>query len=303
MSFILRFSIDEADCEAVLGAFAQSFSNSNIFRGTDNIWHYQAFCETKPSANLVESLYALAMFANGRITEQNIADKSFTYHIEPLPQKDWLAENIKNMQPMKLSNFYVIPGGGQINTQDYRANFTVKIAGSLAFGTGNHATTQLCLQILTQLGARHAPQNHRCKPIRHILDMGTGTGILAMAAAKLFKNAQIDAIDIAPEAVKIATQNIAVNHLSPQQFRIRQHARPDIFHGQNYQLVIANILAEPLSQMRLAFAKIIDTHGFLILSGLLNMQVSFLHHALQQHFILRQKHQQGDWMALLYQRK
>ena len=304
MSFIVRFSINEADCDAVLGAFAPNFLNSSIFRGTDNIWHYQAFCQTKPAPSLIESLYMLAMLANGRISEQGDIAEKFIYHIEALPPKDWLAENIKNMQPMKLSNFYIIPGGGQINAADYRKNFTVKIAGSLAFGTGNHATTQLCLRILTQLSVRHAPHyNRHKKPIRHILDMGTGTGILAMAAAKLFKNAHIDAIDIAPEAVAITSENIAVNHLLPQQFHIRQHHRPDIFPEQKYQLVIANILAEPLSQMRLSFAKIIDANGFLILSGLLDMQVNFLHHAMQHHFILRQKYQQGDWMALLYQRK
>ncbi len=296
MSFILRFSIAEADCDTVLKAFANDFPNSSIFRGSENIWHYQAFCDEAPNKGLIESLHSLAMLSCGNHSS------ALHYHIETLPDKNWLEENMKMIRPFTIDRFFIVPGGGQIKTQDFTHRPMIKISGSLAFGTGKHATTQLCIKILTMLAKKHAPQYRRYNPINHILDMGCGTNILGLTAAHLFKQSHITAIDIAKEAVIISKENSMINHMA-HRFDIHQSDSPFMPYRRSYQLIIANILAEPLSQMRLPFAKILAPKGYLLLSGLLVKQQSFLHHAFQKKFKLLQQYQQNDWMAQLYQRK
>ena len=292
MTFHLRFAVHEADCQAVLDAFELHFANSSIFRKADSLWYYHAYCDTRPNQGLVETLYQLAMLKSGGDTD------NFHYHIETLPATNWLAENQKHLKPFLIDRFLIIPNDTNLHVTHRKS---IKINGSLAFGTGKHATTQLCIKILAQI----AKKQRNNPPITRILDMGCGTAILAIAAGHLFKQSQITAYDIAKDSIIISRENARINHMK-QRFTIAQKSNPYQPRSQRnsrpYQLVMANILAEPLKQMRLDFARMMPKNGLLLLSGLLHQQRPFLHHGFGQKFQLLHYEKQGDWLAMLYRK-
>ncbi len=294
MVFLLRFALHEADCQAVLDAFNPHFSSSSIFRTADSLWHYHAYCDDRPNDGLVETLYQLAMLKSGGDAD------NFHYHIEKLPEKNWLAENQKHLKPFLIDRFMILPNDAGQNITHRK---TIKINGSLAFGTGKHATTQLCIGILAQIAKKQQARHH--PPITRILDMGCGTAILALAAGHLFKQSHITAYDIAKDAVIISRNNARINNMKPR-FTIAQKSTPYLPNAQKnnrpYQLVMANILAEPLKQMRLDFARMMPKNGLLLLSGLLHQQRPFLHHGFRRQFKLIEYQQQGDWLAMLYRK-
>ncbi|MCH9844584.1 MAG: 50S ribosomal protein L11 methyltransferase [Alphaproteobacteria bacterium] len=294
MTFLLRFAVHEPDCQAVLDAFAGDFANSSIFRKADSLWYYHAYCDTQPNQGLVETLYQLAMLKSGGDAD------NFHYHIETLPATNWLAENQKHLKPFLIDRFLIIPNDTNLHVTHRKS---IKINGSLAFGTGKHATTQLCIKILAQIAKKQ--KAHRTPPITRILDMGCGTAILAIAAGHLFKQSQITAYDIAKDSIIISRDNARINTMKPR-FTIAQKSNPYQPRSQRnskpYQLVMANILAEPLKQMRLDFARMMPKNGLLLLSGLLHWQRPFLHHGFGQKFQLLQSHRQGDWLAMLYRK-
>ncbi|MCH9845191.1 MAG: 50S ribosomal protein L11 methyltransferase, partial [Alphaproteobacteria bacterium] len=210
----------------------------------------------------------------------------------------WLAENQKHLKPCLIDRFLIIPNDTNLHVTHRKS---IKINGSLAFGTGKHATTQLCIKILAQI----AKKQRNNPPITRILDMGCGTAILAIAAGHLFKQSQITAYDIAKDSIIISRENARINHMK-QRFTIAQKSNPYQPRSQRnsrpYQLVMANILAEPLKQMRLDFARMMPKNGLLLLSGLLHQQRPFLHHGFGQKFQLLHYEKQGDWLAMLYRK-
>ncbi len=317
MPFLLRFSVSLANIDTLIPLFASKFPDYSMFYGANHLIHYQAFCVEKPDYRWVEALYELALVIDQDPTK-NIDKKPFLYHIAPLPEKDWLQENIKGMKPFKVSDFLIVPGGGQMKISPYaQGQKIIKISGSLAFGTGSHATTQLCLKYLIQLAKKNAPTSSRisnkkhhqqrlpCKnqTIRRILDLGTGTGILAIAAALLFKNANIIGTDISHDAIRIAQNNVAVNRLLPRKFHFFHTKRANIIIGKKYDLIIANILVTPLIGLEKQISQIMPQGGWLILSGLLDFQAASLNAVYRNHFTLQRKYYQGEWVAMLYQRK
>ena len=142
----------------------------------------------------------------------------------------------------------------------------------LAFGTGKHQTTDLCLQ---WLGEQNLAQVS-------VLDFGCGSGILALAAAKLGAHPVV-AIDIDPQALKATEQNRAANDISPKQVRV---ADVSAIAGQRFSVIVANILAGPLLELRDHFVALLQAKGELILSGILSSQVDVIKTAYGEHFEL-----------------
>ena len=143
----------------------------------------------------------------------------------------------------------------------------IEIEAALAFGTGHHGTTRGCLLALDQILRAHRP--------RRILDVGTGTGVLAIAAAKALRH-HVLASDIDARAVAVATENARINHVAPliavlntpglAARRVREHAP--------YDLVFANILLAPLRLLASPMARLIAPQARVILSGLLATQAN-----------------------------
>ncbi len=212
--------------------------------------------------------------------------------IEAVPATDWLAATQAAFPPLRLGQFWI--HGSHVTEPRPVGRLPLQIDATTAFGTGEHPTTEGCLRALAGIAKQGAP--------RRILDMGCGTGILALAAARLFRKPVL-AVDLDHEAVRVARINARVNGLS-QAIRIRQgdgfKALPKTAR---YDLILANILARPLADMAPALARHLAPGGRAILSGLLNRQASQVIAAYRrQGLVLRYRHVVGDWPTLVVRR-
>jgi ribosomal protein L11 methyltransferase len=177
-----------------------------------------------------------------------------------LDQTDWVKASLEGLKPVRAGRFLV---HGAHDRAERRPNdLGIEIEAALAFGTGHHGTTQGCLMALAEELKRRRP--------RHVLDVGTGTGILAIAAAKALKG-RVVAGDIDTEAVRVARENARLNGVGGL---IGFYAGPGVRHlsaarPERFDLVTANILARPLMRLAPSLARVLAVDGTLILSGLL----------------------------------
>ena len=163
----------------------------------------------------------------------------------------------------------------------------------MAFGTGHHETTSLCLGALSDLARRRRYNN--------VLDLGCGTGLLAIGAAKLWRR-KVLASDIDPVAVQITRENAAANGESALIRAVTADglSSPALAGQAPYDLIIANILAGPLTQLAPSIARALGRSGALILSGLLTWQENLVLSFYRPHgLILRETRRDGPWTALV----
>ena len=182
--------------------------------------------------------------------------------IAPLPPKNWVAEAEALRGPVRAGPFLV--HGRHDRGKVPAGRFTLEIDAGIAFGTAYHSTTRGCLVALDRLA--------KCGRLSRVVDIGTGTGILAIAAARAL-NAQIIASDIDPVAVAVATENARVNGVA-QRVRVVQAdglAHPALRLARA-DLLFANILLRPLLDLAPAFANTLHPGGVCVLSGILNSQ-------------------------------
>jgi ribosomal protein L11 methyltransferase len=211
--------------------------------------------------------------------------------IEKLPPRDWLGENQRNFPPLRAGRYFIhgshhrgpVPAGA----------IGLLIDAATAFGTGDHASTRGCLLALDALARR--------RRFRRVLDVGTGTGILAIAAAKTWRR-RVFAVDIDANAVAVARVNARRNGAARQigvawsrGYRSRAVAR-----HLPADLVLANILAVPLALMARDLARALAPGGFAVLSGLLAEQANLVlaaHRA--QRLYLRRRVAIDGWHTLV----
>jgi ribosomal protein L11 methyltransferase len=178
---------------------------------------------------------------------------------EELPDKDWVAENQRSFQPFAVGPFWVHPShdAGIMPA----GSLALRIDAGMAFGTGTHATTRGCLEMLATLDRAETA---------NAVDVGCGSGILAIAMAKLWRRPVIGG-DNDTEAVEVARENAVLNdvgdlcrfvHAIGLQHDALQALKP-------YDLVVANILAGPLMELADSFSEAVRPAGHALLSGLL----------------------------------
>jgi ribosomal protein L11 methyltransferase len=223
-------------------------------------WVVTGFTEAPPDPAALERIVALIAVALG-IPSPDVA-------IEQLADADWVTENQKSFPPIRAGRYFI---HGSHHTRPVPAgSIGLEIDAATAFGTGEHATTQGCLLALDALARR------RRRPAR-VLDMGSGTGILAMAAAKTW-GVPVLACDIDPNSVRVAAGNAAANgvgHLVTTETTVGYRAAA-VRRAAPYDLVLANILARPLANMAGDLARHLAPGGTAVLSGLLGWQESFV---------------------------
>lgn len=210
--------------------------------------------------------------------------------LELLPRIDWLSACYASFPPLIAGRFFI--HGSHIKDAIPNGYIPIEINAATAFGSGEHQSTFGCLLALSLLSKKISPKT--------ILDMGTGTGILAIAAAKLFHK-QTLAVDCDAESVRVAQENATLNQVGSL-----IHA----YHGNGYKsqkvknkhfdIIFANILARPLISMAPDLARALNPKGFAILAGLLNKQANMVIHAhRQQGLTLYKKLKLGEWTCLL----
>lgn len=187
-----------------------------------------------------------------------------TLRVNPLPAVNWLARNRQEFKPMTIGPFYIY---GTSFAEDLTVpveRIPLQIEASTAFGTGRHGTTQGCLEALATLAAQGLE-------VKHSLDIGTGTGILALGLAALWPQASVWAFDNDPEAVRKAQENAQINKMAERLtiFEDESPTAPIVRQAQPYQLITANILANPLMQMASGIVPLLAPGGKLVLSGIL----------------------------------
>jgi ribosomal protein L11 methyltransferase len=196
--------------------------------------------------------------------------------------RDWLAEWKQSWQPVEIGRFIIAPPWS--NVGDVHDRLVICIEPGMAFGTGTHETTRLCLDALQKHYAGGS-----------FLDVGTGTGILAIAAAKLFPEAHIEACDTDETAIAIARENAEANGVADQ---IKFWAGSVDDTTASADLVCANLTADVITSMMPALVGV--TCGNLILSGILETQLEMVQTALHESGIDEfETTQDGEWVALI----
>ena len=181
--------------------------------------------------------------------------------LQSVPDADWVRLTQAQFAPVEITpSFWIVPSWHAAPAQ---AETVIRLDPGLAFGTGTHPTTRMCLRWI----ARQAAQRLDVQPLR-VLDYGCGSGILAIAAA-LHGATEVDAVDIDPASVEASRANAATNRVTIA------CGMPDAAHGR-YGWVLANILAKPLTLLAPLLAGRVASGGSLVLAGILERQVDEL---------------------------
>jgi ribosomal protein L11 methyltransferase len=195
-----------------------------------------------------------------------------TLHRHPTEAEGWLARSLQGFPEQRVGRRFAVRGTHLARAPRRPGRITLTLDAGLAFGSGEHGSTRGCLRAL-ELVARIGCGRGRDRAPR-IIDVGTGSGILAMAAARLFPRRPVLATDVDPWSVRVTRENAAINCLTARVRPIladgwRSRA---IRQGAPYDIAIANILARPLCRMARDAADALMPGGTLILAGLLNAQ-------------------------------
>lgn len=249
-------------------------------------WLVTGFCQGKPETAALEAGIAMLALAHG------LAEP--VLQLEALPDVDWLRLNQESFPARRVGRYFiygshlgdVVPGGA----------VGLKIDAATAFGTGEHATTYGCLLALDRIARR----GRRTR----VLDMGTGTGILAIAAAKTW-GCRVIACDIDHHSVLVARENARLNGVAGliRCLTSDGYAAAAIRRGGPYDLIFANILARPLVGMAAELTRHLAPGGYAILSGLLAGQEGFVATAQKAHgLVFVSRIRREGWHTLLFRR-
>ncbi|MDR2902594.1 MAG: 50S ribosomal protein L11 methyltransferase [Lactobacillales bacterium] len=251
----------ELNCRIPFGAlvfFEEAFEeigsatlNSLIETGQDKgLWQFQVIFEEKPKEDDIQNAI--------REASRNSGTAQPEWVLQALPDKNWLRESYVSFPPMVIGRYFIY---GSHITDVPADKITLKIDAATAFGTGEHQTTHGCLQALDELLETHS--------FKSVIDVGCGSGILAMAYAKATGHS-VDATDIDPESVNVTIQNAHENGLE-KLLSVWQSDGYDAI-TKSYDLILCNILARPLMEMAPDLEKHLNAKGYAILSGFLNRQ-------------------------------
>lgn len=215
--------------------------------------------------------------------------------VSEIGDRDWVAEVKRDLTPVRAGRFLV--HGAHDREAARGVAYALEIEAAMAFGTGHHGTTRGCLNALDKLATMGLTP-------RRVADIGCGTGVLAMAAAALWRRPVV-ASDIDPIAVATARANFRANGLTGRALLVRAAGfmHPALRRAGPYDLIFANILANPLKRLAPSMAEASAPGGVIILSGVLNEQAAgvervYLSHGYSRLWIS----QDGEWSTLVFRR-
>ncbi len=214
-------------------------------------------------------------------------------HVEALEDRDWLAESYRALPAFTIGPFFIY--GSHFDGASPENTIPLLIDAATAFGSGMHGTTSRCLLALVHLKEQgFMPQR--------ILDMGCGSGILAIAAIKLWPRASTEAADNDPECVRVTLRHMEANDAQAITAYVSEgyDAQSPVWNNAPYDLIIANILAAPLIVMAAEQSKALAADGYIILSGTLREQAADVAGAYHAQGCADHAEFPGDeWMTLL----
>jgi len=241
-------------------------------------WRLDAYSEAEPDAAMIAAIRALVPSA---------ADVAPL--VEPLYDEDWVTLSQAGLEPIREGRFVVHTSAHPVDPPAGGRAFLID-AGR-AFGTGHHATTSGCLAMLDAMADRR---------FANVIDVGTGTGLLAFAARHLWPKAQVMATDIDPMAIDVTRENAEANAIAGVELIVADGALDEaITAAAPYDLIIANVLAGPLVSMAPELAAIATPGATIVLAGLLETQRDQVVEAdAGCGCTLLQTDRRGDWTIL-----
>jgi ribosomal protein L11 methyltransferase len=283
---LARLACDEATARRIADALADELEvAAAAFEGIDGRWNVEAFFAGAPAEAQVRA--CVAAVAGPRLAAALVFDQ--------VAAQDWIATSLAGLKPVTAGRFTV---HGEHDRARIVPNRTgIEIEAALAFGTGHHGTTRGCLLALDGILKVHRP--------RRVLDIGTGTGVLAIAAARALHR-RVLASDIDPEAATIAHANARLNGVAPWVTCLHAAGLADrrIHVRAPFDLVFANILLPPLKRLATPLARIVAPDARVILSGLLVAQENAALAAYRPHgFRLVRRIPLDEWVTLVLARR
>ena len=265
-------------------SFLEGQAAITAFEGAGGRWDIIVHFAEPPDEGAIRELVGLAA---GDEAARGLA-------FDTVEAKDWVKATLADLVPVRTGRFVV---HGRHDRSKVPANkLGIEIEAALAFGTGHHGTTRGCLLLLDEVLKAHLP--------RRVLDLGTGTGVLAIAAAKALR-IKVLASDIDPLAVRVARENARLNGAGElvQTIPATGFAAPEFLERAPFDLVLANILANPLRQMATPMAQHLAPSALVILSGLLPQQAQSVVAAYRARGLVLKRHLLIEgWSSLLMQR-
>lgn len=282
--------VAEAFSDALMTHGALSAAIEDAYAGTDE--EQAIFGEPgEPTEQLWQRSRILALFAQdadvAAVVQAAAADCRMPvppYHIDELPEQDWVRLTQAQFDPIRISErLWIVPTWHDIADE---AAVNLRLDPGLAFGTGSHPTTHLCLQWLDE----------QLQGGERVLDYGCGSGILAIAALKLGA-AAADGVDIDAQAIRASRDNAEQNQVAARFFL------PDALPEGRYDVVVANILANPLRMIGSMLAARTRPGGRIVLSGILEDQAEELSGIYAEWFDMAPPVADGGWVRLSGTRK
>jgi ribosomal protein L11 methyltransferase len=276
---------NEQVAKRVVDLLTESFFDGQAaiaaFEGPTGRWDITVHFAEAPDQVSIRELVGIA--AGGEVAE----DITF----DTVEARDWVKATLQELVPVCAGRFIV--HGAHDRAQVPANKLGIEIEAALAFGTGHHGTTRGCLVLLDDVLKGYRP--------RRVLDLGTGTGVLAIAAAKALRT-RVLASDIDPLSVKVARDNARLNGTQHLVRAIRSNGlfAPQFAAAGPFDLVLANILANPLRQMATPLARHLAPSALVILSGLLPHQAGSVVAAYRARgLVLRRQIRIEGWSSLL----
>jgi ribosomal protein L11 methyltransferase len=279
---------NEQTAKRVVDLLTESFSEGQAaiaaFEGAHGGWGITVHFAEPPDPASIHELVAMAA---GDEVARTIA-------FDTVEAKDWVKATLEDLVPVRAGRFLV--HGRHDRSRVAPNQLGIEIEAALAFGTGHHGTTRGCLLLLDHVLRARCP--------RRVLDLGTGTGVLAIAAAKAQRRPVL-ASDIDPLSVRIARDNARLNGVGNLMRAIQATglSAPQFARQGPFDLVLANILANPLRQMATPMARHLAPSAQVILSGLLPHQAQSVIAAYRARGLVLERHLQIEgWSSLLMRR-
>jgi ribosomal protein L11 methyltransferase len=275
----------EAAAKNVVDLLTESFFEGHAaiaaFERPDGVWDVTVHLAEAPDQAAIREMVGLA--AGDEVAR--------SIRFDTIEAKDWVKATLEDLVPVPAGRFTVHGRHDRVRVPPNKLG--IEIEAALAFGTGHHGTTRGCLLLLDHLLKAYYP--------RRVLDLGTGTGVLAIAAAKAMRRAVL-ASDIDAASVRVARDNARLNQTGDlvQVIRATGFSASQFAQHEPFDLVLANILANPLRQLAGPMARHLAPSALVILSGLLTPQAAGVIAAYRARGLLPLRHLKiGGWSSLL----
>ena len=288
-TYCLTLSLPAAALDAFEAVF-EPLGGALVTGGRDaaGLVPWQLYLSDPPDAGELDRLMALASEVAGLRTPM-------VYSLDRLPDIDWVTESQKALPPITAGRIRV--RGSHVTEPAPPGAIDLLIDANTAFGTGRHETTRGCLLALQDIAKRRPVTD----PVTRILDMGCGSGVLAMAAAKLLP-CRVLGVDNDAPSIRVAAANLKANGVADTVTLLLGDGfrDADVRRAGPYELILANILAEPLCRMAVDVKRHLAPGGLVVLSGLLITQErQVLARYRAAGLTLVRRYRLGEWSTLV----